>query len=777
MLMKTVLGAIGVLTLTVGASACSAADDSPASDESNLNEKAIVCSHVASYPNKPLAAIMRANKEKVAANDTPVIANYTSWPTYEGEWDGKYDANIVTAKASADDARKNIASRFGDCEGKVSEHIETKKPNVYIYFSGYGGPTQNNAVVDEAGILRWVNQRDPKALIFSINWSCENSHDGFCKANAAKLTVAEGSPEMKSMKGTVNAIAPQTMAALNQILAATAANQDGYNTALSHSMQLSALLVDQLLMADDGGGNKSLLGDIHFIGYSMGAHAASQVLIQDFTGKGNGFAWTRKGQCDDGKDTCTIAHLKKVKWSLSMGLSGWSEGLQAYNKFSASGVSGRDAADTEEYRNGGMLRIADPRFNGKSKVFNRRMDPTGNSDDTFERGFGDIFFSDYNHYSHDYSLPLFVNDGFVRALDAFLESDSAKGSKEVGILADNAGLLDFDDCTGADCDASTGYLAHAQNRSHDRVTLVSAKVKTTDGVAHPDKKESRAVTFASAGAQPIALNTFEQEDLRGGVELYFRPKFAPSAAGTHGLFSYGSCKGSAEDLMPQAYLEDGKVVFTMSYLGQPYSVAVPVNKASLTENAWTHLAFTWELPVVSMASTSNPTLAQDAQKYGAGLVLASGLRKALPTTYKRQQGAGEIRIFANGTLVGKAALGSADSKRDCLASKDVLVPHEYSVGSEKYPSYTPYAGYEEGDEISMGGGSLGQKCKAYRVRNTQAFFGCAKSAAVNAAGDMDDIALVWGPGRTEYENVDHATGAAKNWDVGARYDATAFKVK
>jgi hypothetical protein len=70
----------------------------------------------------------------------------------------------------------------------------------------------------------------------------------------------------------------------------------------------------------------------------------------------------------------------------------------------------------------------------------------------------------------------------------------------------------------------------------------------------------------------------------------------------------------------------------------------------------------------------------------------------------------------------------------------------------------------------------GTICKAYRIRNTQAFFGCAKSEGVTAQGDMDDIVLVWGPGRSTYDNV-AASGAPKLWSIGASYTAEPFVVR
>jgi hypothetical protein len=769
-----------LLLLGIVAGACGGTETEDDNSGAAVSNAGAVCKHAAAYPNRPLVDIMSAEGIGPGPGGSPAINNFTAWPTYkpDNEDDATYDADTVAARQDPKKARENIASRFGDCESKVKTHLESAKPNVYVYFTGFGGETQNNSLVDEGAVMRWINKRDPKALIFSINWSCTNSHDSFCKDNAVKLHSSPTSPESRKMTETVTSVAPQALSTVQQILQATAANQEGYNTALSHAMQLGALLVDQLLVADDGAG-RSLLGDIHFLGYSMGAHAASQILIQDFVGDGSGFTWTRKGQCDVGGDKCTIAHLKKVKWALSLGLSGWSEAMLAQNGFDAQGNTSRDAADIDQNRNGGLFRVKDARFNGKANVFNRRMDPTSNSDDTFERGFGDIFFSDYNHYSHDYSLPLFVNPAFVRTLDAFLEAPAVKDIPEFGTLFDNAGIVDFDDCSGSGaCNASTGYLAHEVNRSHANIVIAHTDaVTTTDGVRHADKEKNLAVTFTAAGAKPIVLNTFDQEDLRGGIELYFRPQFQPSDAGTHGLFSYGSCSGSANDLMPQAFIENGNLSFAMKYDGTDYVATVPVGAASLAKGKWTHLAFTWQLPVVSIADTKSPTFAQDAQRYGQALVLAAGLRKPLPTTYARQQGEGKLRIFANGKAVGEASLGTASSKRDCLPATEVVSARDYEVDGDTFPAFVPYARYggnAQSDVVSMGGPALGTKCKAFKVRNEQAFFGCAKAQGVNAGGDMDDITLVWGPGRESYDNIDQSSGAPKTWPIGTSYNAAPY---
>jgi hypothetical protein len=753
-----------VLVVTSLLAACSRSAETDAeSVESEVGTVPAVCSLASSGPFSSYATVMRQDGEADAVSGgTPKIANYTSWPTYDrnvGWSTAKYDASIVAARTSVDDARKNLASRFEkqpDCVPKMEEHLATKKPNVYVYFTGYGSPTQQNALNDQPALMRWINKRDPKALIFSVNWSCPESHDTWCKENGARLAVTAAAPEYQHMMARVNAALAgmpdgQRQAAAAQfegLLSQTAAKNGDYNEGLSHAMQLAALLIDQVLVAD--------IGDVRVLGYSMGAHAASQLMIQDFVGDGKGFKWTAPGACDDGTDTCTVAHLKKVKWSLGLGVSGWSDGLRAYN-------TNRSAEDVAQHWNGGLLRLEDERFNGKSNVFNRRMDPTGNSNDIFERGFNNVIFQEYNHVSHDYAMPVFTSAGFDRMLDAFLEAPSGvKDSVELGAYYDNAGLVDFDDCRepGAACAARTNYLDHA-NGSHPADTIPLVEVKTTDGVPHPDRTNNRAVSFVDTGA-PIALRTFDQEDLRGGVELYYRPQFDTAAVETHGLFSYGACEGSEEDLMPQAYVENGNIVFAMRYLGQEYKASLPVAdpKVKLEKGKWTHLAFTWELPVVAMPSLPE-RLPGYVGKYGQSFIVASGLKDAPPTTYRRQEGAGQLRVFANGKLAASAPLGAADSQRDCLDRASV-------VGSS---TYNPYGGYTT-DAAAVVSGTI---CKAYRVRNTQAFFGCAKSRA--AAGDMDDLTLIWGPGRTAYDNVDPETGAPRAWPIGVPYTNKPFVVR
>lgn len=790
------------LLLLASSIACAGSTDDPLPDEPEGSGKADdadaviapACLQRATFPSTVLAEALRDTPGAVDEDGTPIIANYTAWPIYDPSSNSaRMDPNVTRRIDDPDEALENIASRFGECSDAVAEHIRTTRPNVYVYFTGFGGADQNNSIIGEGSVLRWINERDPNALIFSINWNCAASSDPFCGRNTRALAATDDAPHVRSMHRAIDTIVPQIAGAAlaNQLEAAIAGfgqQQEGYDSAHSHSMQLAAQLIDQLLVADEGPDGESRIGDIRIAGYSMGAHSAAQLLVQDFTEDGRGgFAWSRRA-CRDGGDTCTVAELDKVKWSLAMGLSGWSHALRSENRFDAEGVSHGDPELRAQLENGGLFRVSDPAYAGKLAVLNRRMDPTSNADDTFQRGFLDIFFGDYNHYSHDYALPLFIDRGLVRALDAFLESSSAQGSREMGIVYDNAGRVDFDACPEQGmCEAGTGYVAHEQNRSHAVLDVPRVQVRTVDGVDHPEKPVDRAATLVD-GEQPIALRTFDQEDLRGGVELYVRPHYDPSEQGVHGLFSYGACEGSDEELMPSAFVESGKLVFEMQWQGERFAATVDATEVGLAKERWTHLAFTWELPVESLTpehrsaadlAAALPGMAADLQKHQVALVLATGLAKPLATTYKRQAGQGAMRIFVNGEMVVEADLGTADSRRECLSAREVLSSERYDVNGVAFPPFVPYARYEagSGDVVAFSPDQvLGTKCKAYRVRNEQVFFGCAHSEGVNADADMDDITLVWGPGRTEYEDIDHETGEPVTWPIGVDYDATPLRL-
>ncbi len=751
-----------------------------------------VCLQQAAYPNTVFAQALEDSPGAVGPGGEPIIANYTAWPIYDpGGQSARMDAEVTRRIEDPEEALANIASRFGDCSGDVAAHINEAKPNVYIYFTGFGGADQNNSLLDEGAVLRWINERDPNALIFSINWNCGASNDSFCFDNVEALAAGPDAEHVASMNRAIDVIVPQIASAdlaaqLKASIAGFGQQQSGYDSAHSHSMVLAAQLIDQLLVADQGPDGESRLGDIRIAGYSMGAHSAAQVLVQDFTGNGGGYEWSARG-CADGGNSCTVAELDKVKWSLSMGLSGWSHALRSHNGLD--GGEARNEADRDQFQNGGLFRVSDPAYDGKLVVLNRRMDPTSNSDDTFQRGFNDIFYADYNHYSHDYSLPLFIDAGLRRALDAYLESDSMKAAEEIGIIYDNASKVDFDECVeGESCAARTGYLAHEVNRSHQFLDIPRVDVRTTDGVEHPEKVRNVAAAMPG-GSDPITLRTFEQEDLRGGVELYHRPQFDVAGEGLHGIFSYGSCEGTAEELMPEAFIQDGSLEFDMMYQDQSYSVSVDAASVGIREGEWAHLAFTWELPVESLTvphdsagdlANALPGMAEDLQEHQVALVLATGLTKPLPTTYKRQVGEGTLTIYVNGNAVAEAPLGTPTSQRECLSAADVLSTQGYDVNGVEYPPFNPYAGYDaqRGDVVAFSADQvLGTKCKAYKVRNTEVFFGCAGDEVSNADADMDDLTLVWGPGRTEYQDVDHNTGAPALWPLGVDYDAEALVLR
>lgn len=782
-------------------SACGGSGDTPTdpaddnaggkADDNDAIERA-VCLQAAVHPNDVLARLLADQPEALNADGSAVIANYTAWPVYDpSSSTAVMDAEVTRRIDDPQDARENIASRFGDCERDVEKHLEDEKPNVYIYFTGFGGADQNNSLIGQGAVLRWINQRDPNALIFSINWNCAASEDPFCGRNTGALAATDDSSHVASMHRAIDVIVPQIASEelagqLKATIGQFGQQQQGYDSAHSHSMWLAARLIDQLLVADVGDDGESLLGDISVLGYSMGAHSAAQLMVQDFTDDGSGgFEWSQRG-CADGGNKCTVAELDKVKWSLAMGLSGWSHALRSHNGLD--GGPGRDAENRAQFENGGLLRIEDDAYQGKLVALNRRMDPTGNSDDTFQRGFLDIFFGDYNHYSHDYDLPLFIDQGFLRALDAFVENPQTRSVAELGIVTDNASKVDFDECVvDSECDAATGYIAHLENRSHAVLDVPRVAVKTTDGVDHPEKRNDVAAAM-QVGGEPIGLRTFDQEDLRGSVELYLRPHFDVTEAGAHGLFSYGSCSGSDEDLMPTAQIVDGEIVFSMQYEGVPFEARVSAKEAGLSADSWTHLAFSWELPVESLTvphqsaqelGAALPSMIEDLTEHQVALVLATGLEKPLATTYKRQLGEGSMTIFVNGEAVVDAPLGDVTSSRECLAARDVLGGEGYDVNGEPFPEFIPYARYDRqtGDVVAFSPEQvLGTKCKAYKVRNTTAFFGCAESDAVNLDADLDDITLVWGSGRTEFADVDHKSGQPVTWPIGVDYDETPVRL-
>lgn len=677
--------------------------------------------------------------------------NFAAWPpttpittataTYTRPID---DPNYLAA--GGDDLKARLAAAFAtqatahpgqhtaeQCQDGVTAAL-ANRPNVYIFYTGFGGAAQDNSVIDQPEIIRWINQRDPRALVFSINWACPGG-DAWCSKNAtARAASIESSPAAMALATTLGPAFAQ------QLVSATRSDQEArYDSALSHAMWLGAKLVDQLLVIG--------VGDIHIIGYSMGAHAAAQILAQDFGDEA--FGW--KSMC--GSSHCTIGQLPAVKWSLAMGLSGWSEAMQSY-------YAAQSPTNLARYGGGGLFRVPDPAY-AKLAVLNRRSDPTGNSGDLFQRGFNDIFFADYSHYGHDYSLPLFNRSDVMSQLARYLDDDKRDVLNGFGVVYDGAGLVDFDDCPADDstsCKASTSYLAHLAPRSHGGIDIpLTSPVLTTKGVPSVvDGVTSRAVDFASTGASLLKLRSFNQEDLRGGVEFYFQPDYGTTDAGHHGLFSYGGCSKSNDDLMPQAFYEDGRVVFAMNWQGMPFSVAIDANQAGLASGRWSHLAFVWQLPVERLPAT-------EAAALGPAVALASALAKAPPSSFLRQKGQGTMAIYVNGRKVGESPLGGAASTRGCLRHDQVIAGGPYDVNGTQFPTYNPYSNYR--DDAVQGLGTPSTLCKAYRIRNTEVDFGCAGGTtgnSVTAAGAMDNILLVAGDGRTEYPDVS-SSGQPQAW--------------
>jgi hypothetical protein len=726
--------------------------------------------------------------EKIPATNGYVIKNYGS--VMFGPPADALDGD-PSGPRTPDAARKLLASFFDpSCAAAVESHLRTQRPNIYVYITGYGGEKQPNTIIDQGEIMRWINERDPKALIFSISWNCAAAAaKDWCLTNAEDLIVDPSADEYKALNqafldlSATDADAKKNSATFGAFAARGPNNsQLGYNRALSHALWVSAHLIDTALVADSD--PAAPLGHVNVLGYSMGAHAAAELLIQKFTvpPSHKAFTWQVADACEDGGNDCTISGLKKLHWSLALGLSGWSDALRGYNV-------GRPAEERAQFGNGGFLRFKDPKYRGKLISFNRRTDPTSSSDDTFQRGINDAMFGEYNHYAHDYTDPLFALPEFCREIDAFLEAPfgAVADVPDAGVYYDNTGLVPFDECAdGAPCDAATHYLAHKISRSHQFLTRMQANAVATaaGGVPEIASTGTRAGDFASAGAQPMALYTMEQEDLRGAVELYYQPS-GPLDAGTHGLFSYGSCKGGG-DLMPQAFVERGNLVFTVNYGGADYPVSLPLASTPIAPGRWTHLSFAWELPTVPLTkgyvpgdrATSLAALGGVSKTWGpTAIALAAGLRRPPPTTYRAQSGQGELSIWVNGKKAAFAPLGTPSSSRDCELSDQVLNDVNYlAAPGVTYPPYSPYANYVQGADFVALNPSvvLGRKCKGYRTRNTQVFFGCAKSDAVTAGGLMDDVVLIYGAGRQRFSNVDAATGLPKPWFSGVKYDSTPF---
>ena len=686
---------------------------------------------------------------------------------------------------------------------RLENGLNNQPVDIYIYFAGYGGEVQANNTTSDHYVLRWINQRDPNSLIIGVGWNCaaaEAAGFDFCGKRATVINnSASSDPVFKLLsKTTGDFFSGGNEAAAAGVIKQQSAQNGGYNRSVSYAMDSTIRLIDHILMAS----KKGKIGTIHTVGYSGGAHMAADILREDLKKDGSlpadgntGIKWSSPGVCADGSDQCRLSGVKQFGWSLALGLSGWSHAIQKYNELDAKGEPSAAAVKRRaQYRNGGFLVPPHADYAGKLRVINRKMDPTGNADDQLQRGFNDILLSDYNHVSHDYSLPLFDHKVVVQAMDAWLDAPTAKSVPELGIIADLAADVNFDDCKDKTCKPSTQYLAHKSNRQHQFIHIFKSpsEVNVTDGIATPGSAVSKAVSFRGATAKPMVLHTFDQEDLRGSVEFWYRPSTDNKTKKS--LFTYAKCGATPGELMPRAFIDGKTLVFENYYRDSPSS-AVKKYEAKVdlagsriasqfAKGKWVHFSFSWELPVRPLKPTPDVNDVTDImenkamhdKKGGTPVFLAgnpllafsAGLKNTQPSSFLYQKGVGKLKIFVNGKEAATADFGSANSARECLFAKDVVSKVDYFAG---YPPYIPYNNYNAATETATLNAQIsGQLCKAYKVPNNPVTFGCGLKAAVSAEGDMDLVRIVFGEGRTEFGDVS-TDGKVKAWDVGKDYSS------
>lgn len=712
---------------------------------------------------------------------------------------------ILNAPTSADDSIDLIAGLFNpNCAAAVKTRIKTglnsQPVDIYLYFPGYGGEVQPNNTVSDHHIIRWLNERDPNSIVIAIGWNCaaaEAAGHDFCRKRATVINdLSVNDPVFKLLSQSTGDFLSggNGQAAAGAIKAQTASN-GGYNRSLGYALEAGIKLVDHLLMASQSG----KIGKIHSVGYSGGAHMVADILREDLPADGAlpkddnpGVTWTTPKVCKDGSNQCRLSEINQYGWSLAFGLSGWSHAMQTYNQLDAKGDPSASAAKRRvDYKNGGFIVPDHNDYNRKLRVVNRRMDPTGNADDQLQRGFNDILLSDYNHVSHDYSLPMLGHKTLVQALDAWLDASRAKSVLELGIIADLAADVNFDECRGTSCQPLTQYLAHQSNRQHRVIHIYQSpsNARLTDGIPTPGSAENKAVDLRDATAEPLILSTFDQEDLRGAVEFWYRPQ---TMTGKRSLFSYAKCGAKNGELQPRAYIDGTNLIFENFYRDTPDS-PVKTYKASVNmtsnswakmfkQNEWVHLAFSWELPVRPIKPTANPNDADELMENKAMhdkkgrspvfqvanpiLAFPAGLKNNQPSSYLYQKGAGRLRIHVNGKQASNVAFGKETSARECLFAKDVVSRETYFAA---YPAYIPYNKYDENtDTTALNAQISGQLCKAYKVLNTPVSMGCALDPEVTAGGDMDLIRIVFGEGRKTFGDVS-GSGNLTMWDVGKSY--------
>jgi hypothetical protein len=337
-------------------------------------------------------------------------------------------------------------------------------------------------------------------------------------------------------------------------------------------------------------------------------------------------------------------------------------------------------------------------------------------------------------------------------------------------------------------------LAHKSNRQHQFIHIYKSpsEVNITDGIETPGSAISKAVSFRGANAKPMVLHTFDQEDLRGSVEFWYRP--STDNKSKKSLFTYAKCGAKPGELMPRAFIDGKTLVFENYYRDDPsgsvkkYEAKVDLANStiasSFAKGKWVHFAFSWNLPIHPLKPTTdvndvNEIMENKAMHDKKGgtpafaasnplLAFTAGLKNTQPSSFLYQKGMGKLQIHVNGKQVATADFGTDNSARECLFAKDVVSKVNYFAG---YPPYIPYNNYSADTETAALNPQIsGQLCKAFKVPNIPVTFGCALKDAVTAEGDMDIVRIVFGEGRSEFGDVS-PDGKVKAWDVGRDYSS------
>lgn len=293
-------------------------------------------------------APLRERNPQVAGNEAAIAAFYDKY---------------YTPPATSEAARKLIGDLYNkpgwlaeNCPAQVTKHLESK-PNVYIYIGGYGQHVQlNEQYIDAAEVVKWINKRDPNALVLSLGWSCDSAVSAgktWCREKAKEYIIEDDHVIFQTLKERTQA--SQTKAVLQQLKAYAESNGKAYNESLTHSLEMASHLVNILMSAE--------VNKIHFVGYSLGAQIVTEVLSYDYNPTDNkeGFPWTLRGACTTGEQICRLSELSKVEWGLALGAPGWTPALRnSYNNFDEfTGLSPKTQSERSEYEYGGIVHIRD----------------------------------------------------------------------------------------------------------------------------------------------------------------------------------------------------------------------------------------------------------------------------------------------------------------------------------------------------------------------------------------------------------------------------------